>query len=85
VKLLIYMRDGRTVYRVVGRGKLARLLRTNVEGVEGWDKDQFVFVDRGIWNPATGEYVWAMSVRLRFIAKGSIGVVEEETYSGDSA
>lgn len=85
MKLLVYMRDGRTVYRITGRGKLAKLLRTDVEGVEGWDKDQHVNVERGIWNPATGEYNWTANVRLRFIAKGSIGVIEEDRYSGDAA
>lgn len=85
MRLLIFMRDGRTVYRVTGRGKLAKLLRTELEKVEGWDKDQHVMVERGIWNPATGDYVWSASVRLRFIAKGSIGVIEEESYSGDVA
>jgi hypothetical protein len=72
MNLLVYMRDGRTVYYVRGRGTLARLV-----GAEPWGEHKGVEVARGTWNPATGEYVWTRNVPLRFLAKGSIGVVEE--------
>jgi hypothetical protein len=71
VKLLVYMKDGRTVYLLEKRGRLAQL----VNG-EPWHENESVRAARGIWNPHTGEYVWA-SVPLRHIAKGSIAVVEE--------
>ena len=71
MKLLVYMKDGRTVYLLERRGRLAQL----VTG-EPWHEGESVRVVRGIWNPITGEYVWK-SVPLRHIAKGSIAVVEE--------
>ena len=74
MKLRVYMRDGRTVYRVMGRGNLAKLV-----GDEPWNEKPGIEVVRGIWNPLVGEYVWLRGIRLRFIAKGSIGVVEEDT------
>ena len=43
---------------------------------EPWHDEPSLRVARGIWNPVTGEYVWT-AVPLRFIAKGSISVVEE--------
>lgn len=79
MRLLVYMRDGRTVYKIVGRGFLAKLVRG-----EPWDEDRKGgVVGRGIWNPATGEYVW-MAVRLQWLSKNSISVVEEDTYGGDA-
>ena len=72
MKLLVYMRDGRTVYRISGRGNFAKLV-----GQEPWHEEKSIEVGRGIWNPITGEYVWT-PVRIRFIAKGSIGVVEQD-------
>jgi hypothetical protein len=81
VRLLVYMRDGRTVYRIKGRGNLADLLRHDPAGEE-----RSQIVERGIWNPETGEYVWTPGIRLRFIAKGSVGVVEEEmAYTREAA
>lgn len=71
MNLLVYLRDGRTVYLLEKRGRLAQLV-----GVEPWHEGPGVRVARGIWNPTTGLYVWA-SVSLRHIAKGSISVVEE--------
>jgi hypothetical protein len=72
MRLLVYMRDGRTVYLVIGRGNLNKLV-----GREPWHEDGGFEVARGIWNSLTGEYIWTRGVRLRFLAKGSIGVVEE--------
>jgi hypothetical protein len=81
VKLLVYLRDGRTVYRLTGRGMLAKLV-----GREPWHEEKGCHVERGIWNPETGEYVWT-PIRLRFVAKNSISVVEEDTeaYRGRQA
>jgi hypothetical protein len=74
VRLLVYMRDGRTVYQLIGRGALAKLVNQ-----EPWHEKPGVDVQRGIWNPITGLYAWAR-VRIRFIAKASISVVEEAAY-----
>lgn len=71
MKILVYMKDGRTVYMLEKRGRLAQL----VQG-EPWHEGDSVRVARGIWNPHTGEYVWS-AVPLRHIAKGSIAMVEE--------
>lgn len=72
MKLLIYMRDGRTVYRIVGRGVLSKLV-----GAEPWHDRPGVVAERGIWNPTTGEYLFRR-VWIRFLAKGSIASVEED-------
>ena len=72
MKLLVYMRDGRTCYALKGRGELAKLVSR-----EPFHEDSGVVCVRGIWNPITGEYAWSPGIRLRFLAKGSIGVVEE--------
>jgi hypothetical protein len=74
VRLLVYMRDGRTVYRLQGRAALARLVSK-----EPWHEEPGVLVDRGTWNPTTGEYVWLAQLRVRFISKGSIASVEEDS------
>lgn len=71
MRLLVYLRDGRTVYMLKGRGVLRKL----VEG-DPWHEHESVLVMRGIWNPTLGEYGWA-GVPLRHIAKQSISVVEE--------
>jgi hypothetical protein len=53
MKLLVYMRDGRTVFAIAGRGTLARLVN-----VEPWSEEvKSVPVMRGTWNPTSGEYV----------------------------
>lgn len=72
MKLLVYMRDGRTVYYLTGRSNLRQLMNPDPA-----NEGQSVLAVRGIWNPTTGEYVWTRGIRLRFIAKGSIGSVEE--------
>lgn len=72
MKLLVYMRDGRTCYALKGRGELARLVQR-----EPYHEDPGVVCVRGLWNPETGLYVWTPAIKLRYIAKGSIGVVEE--------
>ncbi len=77
MRLLVYMKDGRTVYRIVGRAKLAILLNRELT-----DEDRSLPVDRGIWNPTTGEYVWR-GIRIRFINKGSIAVIEEDEYTSE--
>ncbi len=71
MNLLVYLRDGRTVYLLEKRGRLRQLV-----GEEPWHEGPGVRVVRGIWNPNTGEYIWT-SVSLRHIAKSSISVVEE--------
>ena len=71
MNLLVYLRDGRTVYLIEKRGRLRQLV-----GDEPWHEGPSVRVARGTWNPTTGEYVWR-AVGIRHIAKGSISVVEE--------
>ena len=75
MRLLVYMKDGRTVYRIVGRGKFAQLLKRALT-----DEDRSLVVERGIWNPTTGEYVWRV-VKLRFLNTSSISCVEEDAYT----
>jgi hypothetical protein len=72
MRLLVYIRDGRTCYRLTGRKNLMRLLQT-----EPWHEEPGITVERGIWNPETGLYVWTFA-KVRYIAKGSIGVIEED-------
>lgn len=80
MKLLVYLRDGRTVYRITGRALLAKLV-----GADPWHEERGAMVERGIWNPTTSEYVWTRGIRIRFISKNSISVVEEETSCGTPA
>jgi hypothetical protein len=72
VKLLVYIRDGRTVYALRGRGELSRLARA-----EPWGEEPSVVSVRGTWNPVTGRFVWQPNVHLRHLARGSISHVEE--------
>lgn len=72
--LLVYIRDGRTVFRISGRGWLAELTRREPFN----ETTRTAEVDRGVWNPTTGEYVWMSGIKLRFLAKGSISHVEED-------
>lgn len=74
MRLLVYLRDGRTVYMIKGRSVLAQLV-----GVEPWGEHHGIDVQRGTWNPTTGEYHWR-GVRVRHLAKGSISHVEEADY-----
>ena len=71
MKLLVYMKDGRTCYLLERRHRLAQLVRD-----EPYHEGESVTTVKGHWNPHTGEYVW-QSVPVRWIAKGSIAVVEE--------
>lgn len=71
MKLLVYLRDGRTVYFLEKRGRLRQLM----SGEPGHEGESYR-VARGIWNPITGEYVWK-AVLLRHLAKSSVSVVEE--------
>lgn len=77
MKVLVYMKDGRTVYLLQRRAELSRLVTRQVEH-EGDDARSSTSVPavRGIWNPHTGEYVWTR-IPLRYVAKGSIAAVEE--------
>lgn len=75
MKLLVYMRDGRTCYALTGRGQLAALFSERGKGPA--HERPSIEVVRGIWNPHTGAYLWQPGVRLRFIARGSIAFVEE--------
>jgi hypothetical protein len=79
MRLLVYLRDGRTVLRIVGRGHLSALL-----GHEPAGDHHGHTVDRGTWNPTTGEYVWRQGVRLRYLAKSSIAWVEEDRYTPEA-
>jgi hypothetical protein len=74
MRLLVYMRDGRTVYALSGRAVLGRLMRRDPA-----HEEESIAVVRGIWNPLTGEYLWTRGIRLRFIAQHSIAFVEEGT------
>lgn len=54
MKLLVHMKDGRTCFSLTGRGVLGRLVKA-----EPWGEDmKSVRVERGIWNPINGEYLW---------------------------
>lgn len=75
MRLLVFMRDGRTVYRLTGRGTLRKLCAG-----EPWDEDPGAIVQRGIWSPSQEKYRW-IGVKLRHLAKGSISVVEEDSYT----
>ena len=72
MRLLVYMRDGRTVYFIAGRANLGSLLRAHPA-----HEDAGVMAVRGIWNPTTGEYVWSRGITLRFLAQSSVSVIEE--------
>ena len=77
--LLVYLRDGRTVYLIEGRKRLAQLSNS-----EPWSQEQnSIRVARGIWNPTTGQFVWR-AVRIRHVSKSSISVVEEAPFGIDS-
>ena len=76
MKLLVYLRDGRTVFALKGRGELARLISR-----EPAHEERGAVADRGIWNPENGDYVWTSGIRTGFIAKGSISYVQEGSYS----
>jgi hypothetical protein len=78
VRLLVYLRDGRTVYMIKGRAVLSQLV-----GAEPWGEHRGVNADRGTWNPTTGDYNWR-TVRLRHLAKGSISHVEEARYGEET-
>lgn len=78
MRLLVYLRDGRTVYLIVGRGKLRQLA-----GVEPWHEGPGILVQRGVWNPVTGLYHWS-GVKVRHISKSSIGHVEEAEYGEET-
>lgn len=77
MKLLVYMRDGRTVFALRGRGQLAELMSEKAEKPGPAHERPSVEVVRGTWNPTTGCYVWQPGIRIRFIARGSISHVEE--------
>jgi hypothetical protein len=72
VKILVYMRDGRTVYRIAKRGLLAELLTR-----EPAHEERGIAVERAYWNPVTGTFTFWHEVRLRFLSKNSVAVVEE--------
>jgi len=73
MKLLVYLKDGRTVIRIEGRGILAQLVRA-----EPWHEKPGVSATKGTWNPHTGEYNWHRQVYVRYIASSSISHVEED-------
>lgn len=72
MKLLVYMRDGRTVYALTGRKQLRQLV-----GGDPAHEGESVLTIRGIWNPVTGTYTWLPGVRVRFVSVASIAFVEE--------
>lgn len=71
MKILVYMRDGRTCYLLRNRKQLRDLIGTKPDG-----EHPSVPAVRGIWNPHESEYVW-QRVPLRHVPASSIGVVEE--------
>jgi hypothetical protein len=71
MRLLVYMKDGRTVFLLEKRSRLGALVRREPD-----HESDSVGAARGIWNPHTGEYVWS-HVPVRYIAKNSIAFVEE--------
>ena len=72
MKLLVYMRDGRTCYALRGRAELRRLV-----GVEPCDEHKAIVAVRGTWDPVALAFRWQPSVYVRYLAKGSISHVEE--------
>lgn len=74
MKLLVYMRDGRTVFALRGRSQLAELMSEKSGPAH---ERPSVEVVRGTWNPITGSYVWQPAIRIRFIARASIAWVED--------
>lgn len=78
MKILVYMRDGRTCYLLRNRKQLRELIHTKPDG-----EHTSVPVVRGIWNPHAGEYSW-LRVPLRHVPVSSIGVVEEATGIDDA-
>lgn len=74
MKLLVYMKDARTVFALRGRAELARLISEKRGPAH---EEEPLVVVRGIWNPLTGLYVWQPGIRLRFLARGSVAAVEE--------
>ena len=73
MRLLVFMRDGRTVYRIRRRHDLAQLVRATA-----WDDQDttVIWADRGIWSTADGDHSWLNQVKLRHISPGSISHVE---------
>ena len=72
MKLLVYLRDGRTCLALAGRGQLHALTKG-----EPWHENKGIPVVRGTWNPTTGTYVWRPNVVVRYISHGTIAWVEE--------
>lgn len=72
MRILVYMRDGRTVYYFQRRKDLGAVLSKPAE-----HEGDGVVVVRGVWNPATGEYAWSRSITIRHLDRRSISVVEE--------
>lgn len=79
MRLLVYMKDGRTVYRIIGRGYLAKLVKD-----EPWHENPSVTCEKGLYNAGTGEFFWSR-IQLRHIARGSISHVEEDRDYGQVA
>jgi hypothetical protein len=79
MRIRVYLRDGRTCYRLAKRGQLADLLTR--EPAEDSRRSQDC--ERAIYNPLTGELTFT-PVRLRHIARASISVIEEDpTHQGE--
>lgn len=70
MRILVYLRDGRTCYVLRGRAELGRLLRSKPD-----HEDEPVVCVKGTWNPTTGTYNWVPGTRLRHI--GQVSHVEE--------
>lgn len=80
MRILVYMRDGRTVYLLEKRSHLNLLLHREPDSTVG----PSTAAVRGIWNPDTREYEW-QRVHLRHIARNSVSVVEEARGIADAA
>lgn len=74
MKLLVYMKDGRTVYALRGRGEFFKLIDEKRGPAHQEDP---VIVVRGTWLPDACRYRWEPNVRLRYIARNSVSLVEE--------
>jgi hypothetical protein len=81
MRILVYLRDGRTVYLIDGRAKLARLASR-----EPWSEgaNDGIAAVRGIWNHETRDWDWQRVV-LRYVAKSTISHVEEARGISDAA
>lgn len=77
MRIRLFMRDGRTCYRLAKRADLGDLVKRSPE-----NENRSIVAEVAFWNPMLGELSDFREVRIRAISKGSIGWVEEEPRVG---